>query len=42
MRTSLQLKPAQSDVLQHYVHLRQKKCAWPVYQPVGEVTAINC
>jgi len=39
MRTSLQLKPAQSDVLQHYVHLRQKKCAWPVYQPVGEVTA---
>ncbi len=36
---SLQHKPAQNDVIQHYVHLRQKKCAWPVYQPVGEVTA---
>lgn len=38
MRESLSLKPAQNDVIQHYVHLRQKKCAWPVYQPVGEVT----
>ncbi len=38
MRTSLELKAAQSDVLQHYVHLRQKKCAWPVYQQVGAVT----
>ena len=38
MRASLELKAAQNDVLQHYVHLRQKKCAWPVYEPVGEVT----
>jgi predicted O-linked N-acetylglucosamine transferase (SPINDLY family) len=38
MRESLELKPAQGDVIQHYVHLRQKKLAWPVYQPVGEVT----
>ncbi|HET7794385.1 MAG TPA: tetratricopeptide repeat protein [Rhizobacter sp.] len=38
MRASLERKPAQNDVLQHYVHLRQKKCAWPVYQPVGAVT----
>lgn len=38
MVRSLQHKPAQGDVIQHYVHLRQKKCAWPVYQPVGEVT----
>jgi hypothetical protein len=29
----------QADVIQHYVHLRQKQCAWPVYQPVGEVGA---
>ena len=38
MRASLELKAAQSDVLQHYVHLRQKMCAWPVYEPVGAVT----
>lgn len=38
MRQSLSLKAEQSDVLQHYVHIRQKQCDWPVYQPVGEVT----
>ncbi|MGN6826231.1 O-linked N-acetylglucosamine transferase, SPINDLY family protein [Paucibacter sp. M5-1] len=38
MRRSLELKPEQSDVIQHYVHIRQKQCEWPVYQPVGEVT----
>jgi predicted O-linked N-acetylglucosamine transferase (SPINDLY family) len=38
MRRSLELKPDQSDVMQHYVHIRQKQCDWPVYQPVGEVT----
>jgi len=38
MRQSLMLKADQSDVLQHYVHIRQKQCDWPVYQPVGEVT----
>ena len=38
MRRSLELKPAQGDVIQHYVHLRQKQCEWPLYQPVGEVT----
>ena len=38
MRQSLALKPGQSDVLQHYVHIRQKQCEWPVYQEVGEVT----
>jgi len=38
MRRSLELKPAQQDVMQHYVHIRQKQCDWPVYQPVGEVT----
>ncbi len=34
---SLRLEPEQPNVVQHYVHLRQKQCAWPVYQPVGEV-----
>ncbi len=38
LKASLELKPRQFDVIQHYVHLRQKQCAWPVYQPVGEVT----
>ena len=38
LKLSLQLKPAQADVIQHYVHLRQKQCKWPLYQPVGEVT----
>ena len=37
LRESLQLDPSQPSVVQHYVHLRQKQCAWPVYQPVGEV-----
>ncbi len=39
MRASLELKAAQADVIQHYVHVRQKQCAWPAEQPVGEVTA---
>lgn len=38
LRQSLLLQPRQPDVIQHYVHLRQKQCEWPVYQPVGEVT----
>ena len=39
MRASLELKAEQNDVIQHYVHIRQKQCAWPHYLPVGEVTA---
>lgn len=35
---SLRLKPNQSDVIQHYVHVRQKQCKWPQYEAVGEVT----
>ncbi|HEX7688457.1 MAG TPA: acetylglucosamine transferase [Burkholderiaceae bacterium] len=38
MVRSLELKADQPDVLQHYVHLRQKQCAWPIHQPVGAVT----
>jgi predicted O-linked N-acetylglucosamine transferase (SPINDLY family) len=38
MRRSLEMQADQPDVLQHYVHVRQKQCAWPIYQPVGEVT----
>ena len=32
MEASLALKPGQWDVIQHLVHLRQKQCAWPIYQ----------
>jgi predicted O-linked N-acetylglucosamine transferase (SPINDLY family) len=38
MVQSLEWKAAQPDVVQHYVHLRQKKCEWPLYKTVGEVT----
>ncbi|WP_277595979.1 acetylglucosamine transferase [Roseateles puraquae] len=38
MRRSLMLDPRQTDVAQHYVHIRQKQCAWPVYDTFGEVT----
>ncbi len=38
MRRSLELKAAQPDVVQHYVHIRQKQCAWPHDLPAGEVT----
>ena len=38
MRRSLQTKPDQSDVIQHYVHIRQKQCAWPHDLPAGAVT----
>jgi predicted O-linked N-acetylglucosamine transferase (SPINDLY family) len=41
MKLSLEIKPDQPDVMQHYVHIRQKQCDWPVYQPVGEVTHNN-
>ena len=31
---SLRLNPAQPDAIQHWVHLRQKQCTWPVYAPL--------
>jgi predicted O-linked N-acetylglucosamine transferase (SPINDLY family) len=32
--TSLLTDPTQPDVIQHWVHLRQKMCEWPVYATV--------
>ncbi|TLU70953.1 O-linked N-acetylglucosamine transferase, SPINDLY family protein [Lichenicoccus roseus] len=32
LRTSLLTDPAQPDVVQHWVHIRQKTCHWPVLQ----------
>jgi predicted O-linked N-acetylglucosamine transferase (SPINDLY family) len=35
---SLAVDPAQSEVVHHYVHLRQKQCEWPVYSPLPGVS----
>jgi len=35
---SLQIDSDQQAALQHYIHIRQKQCAWPVYQPMTNVT----
>jgi predicted O-linked N-acetylglucosamine transferase (SPINDLY family) len=35
---SLRLDPAQPDAIQHWVHLRQKQCTWPVYAPLPGIT----
>lgn len=34
LRQSLLLSPDQPKVISHWVHLRQKQCEWPVYEPV--------
>ncbi len=36
---SLALKPDQAGVIQHWVHIRQKACDWPVYQPLPGISA---
>lgn len=33
LHASLSTDPAQPDALQHWVHIRQKMCAWPVLPP---------
>jgi len=35
---SLQISPKQPDALQHYVHLRQKQCKWPVLQAMPNIS----
>ena len=35
---SMLTNPAQPNVIQHWVHLRQKQCKWPIYQ---EITGLN-
>lgn len=35
---SLAVQPDQDEVLHHWVHLRQKQCAWPVYLPLPGVS----
>jgi predicted O-linked N-acetylglucosamine transferase (SPINDLY family) len=38
---SLKVNSDQSSVLSHYVHLRQKQCKWPVYQPPTADITVN-
>jgi predicted O-linked N-acetylglucosamine transferase (SPINDLY family) len=38
MRQSLELDPEQPATAQHYVHIRQKQCEWPLYQALGGLT----
>ncbi len=35
---SLQINPKQSGVIQHWVHIRQKACEWPVYKPLPGIS----
>ncbi|HYD79468.1 MAG TPA: class I SAM-dependent methyltransferase [Paucimonas sp.] len=35
---SLLLEPNQPQALQHWIHLRQKQCAWPVFKELPGVT----
>ena len=37
LKQSLQMDPNQPDVLHHWVFLRAKQCAWPIYEPVAGV-----
>lgn len=35
---SLSLDPKQPGVIQHWVHIRQKACKWPVYTPLPNIS----
>lgn len=37
LNRSLALDPAQTDVLHHWIFIREKQCLWPVYEPVAGV-----
>ena len=38
LERSLAIQPGQPDVLQHWVHLRQKQCQWPAESPLPHVS----
>jgi predicted O-linked N-acetylglucosamine transferase (SPINDLY family) len=38
LRQSLELDPAQSDALYHWLHLRQKQCKWPIMRKLPGIT----
>jgi len=35
---SLLMNPKQAGVIQHWVHIRQKACEWPVYKPLPGIS----
>lgn len=35
---SLLINPKQTGVIQHWVHIRQKACEWPVYKPLPGIS----
>ena len=38
LQQSLAIDPKQTPALQHWIHIRQKSCAWPVYKPLPNIT----
>ena len=38
LEESLSVNPAQPGVIQHWVHIRQKACQWPVYKPLPGIS----
>lgn len=38
LEQSLAINPKQSGVIQHWVHIRQKACKWPVYKDLPNIT----
>ena len=38
LATSLTVDPLQPDALLHWVHLRQKQCEWPVFEPFAGIS----
>lgn len=38
LRESLLVNPEQPGVIQHWVHIRQKSCIWPVYQALPGIS----
>jgi predicted O-linked N-acetylglucosamine transferase (SPINDLY family) len=38
LEQSLGINPKQPAALQHWIHVRQKACAWPVYKPLPNIS----
>jgi predicted O-linked N-acetylglucosamine transferase (SPINDLY family) len=38
LEQSLAIDPKQTPALQHWIHIRQKSCAWPIYKPLPNIT----
>jgi predicted O-linked N-acetylglucosamine transferase (SPINDLY family) len=38
LEQSLAIDPKQTPALQHWIHIRQKSCAWPVYKSLPNIT----